>query len=263
MRRFAGPTVAAVFVLGLSCWALAKPDDGVAVRRSLDMTLPEVKFQGASLADCFEFLRDISGANLHVNWRALEAAGISKDVQVNVRLRAVSLRKVLRTLLSEAAGGGVNLTFYAEDGVIEVTTAEIADQQMITKVYPIEDLIMEIPSFDNAPDFSLQNTSNSGGGGSRGGGRSGGSRGGGGGYGGGGGGSSLFGGGGGGGGGDRAKEQTTSKTERAEQLVTLVRETVRPDIWRENGGPASIRYYNGHLVVTAPRSVHEALSGSF
>jgi hypothetical protein len=42
----------------------------------------------------------------------------------------------------------------------------------------------------------------------------------------------------------------------------MIRETIRPEIWRENGGTASIRYYNGHLVVTAPRSVHEALGGA-
>ena len=41
----------------------------------------------------------------------------------------------------------------------------------------------------------------------------------------------------------------------------MIRETIRPDVWREAGGPASIRYYNGNLIVTAPRSVQEALGG--
>jgi len=52
-----------------------------------------------------------------------------------------------------------------------------------------------------------------------------------------------------------------TKTERADALVKMIREVIRPEIWRENGGEASIRYYNGNLVVTAPRSVHEALGG--
>jgi hypothetical protein len=56
-------------------------------------------------------------------------------------------------------------------------------------------------------------------------------------------------------------EKTKTKTERAEELVTMIRDTVYPDVWRENGGPASIRYYNGNLIVTASRSVHEALGG--
>jgi hypothetical protein len=32
-------------------------------------------------------------------------------------------------------------------------------------------------------------------------------------------------------------------------------------VWRQNGGPASIRFFNGTLIVTAPRSVHEAIGG--
>lgn len=71
----------------------------------------------------------------------------------------------------------------------------------------------------------------------------------------------MLGGGGGGSGGGRGTEKIKSKVERAEALVTLVRETVRPEIWKENGGNAAVRYYNGNLIVTAPRSVQEAIGG--
>jgi uncharacterized membrane protein YgcG len=239
MRRLAG--LAAVVVLGISSHAYAaSSNQQAAAIGALGRVLPEVKFQGQALRDCFDFLRDVSGANIHVNWRALEAAGVTQDTQVNMRLREVSLRKILNTLLSESGAGGI-LTYYTSEGVIEITTTELADKEMITRVYPIEDLIMEVPDFDNAPDFNIGNNSGSGGGG---GGRGGG------------------GGGRGGGGGGSTKEKTTTKTERAEALVTMIRETIRPEIWRENGGTAAIRYYNGHLVVTAPRSVHEALGGA-
>ena len=100
-----------------------------------------------------------------------------------------------------------------------------------------------MPDFEG-PTFNLQNrtsqTSGSGGGG-------------------GGGGQSLFGGGN-GGGSNGTQDTPQSKAERADGLVKLIRDTVRPDVWRDNGGVASIRYFNGHLIVTAPRSVHEALS---
>jgi hypothetical protein len=236
-----------------------------SARGALNQKLPEVKFQGQTLRDCFDFIRDVSGANIHVNWRALEAAGVTPDTPVNVRLREVPLRKVLNVLLSESGAGGT-LTYFTSEGVIEVTTSEIADADMITRVYPVEDLLMEVPDFDNAPDFSLEFGSGGGGGGGGGGrggggggrGGGGGGRGGGGGYGGGG---SMMGSGGGGGGGGRGSEQVKSKAERAEALVTLVRETVRPEIWKENGGTAAVRYYNGNLIVTAPRSVHEAIGG--
>jgi len=253
-------SLAAVLILaGASNVASAANSSAVATRRALSTLIPSVNLNGASLADAIEFVRDVSGANLHVNWRALEAAGIGKDTPLNIRLRDVRMEKVLRTLLVEASPS-VPLTFYSEEGVIEVTTAEIADQQMITRVYPVDDLLMEVPDFDNAPDFNL----NSGGGTNGSSGRGGGSSGGGGRSGGGGssggGGGGLFGGGG-GGGGAKTAEKTLTKTQRAEALVTMVRETVRPEIWRENGGMASIRYYNGNLIITAPRSVHEAIGG--
>jgi hypothetical protein len=73
------------------------------------------------------------------------------------------------------------------------------------------------------------------------------------------------GGGGGGGNGDRGESDENKKTrdERAQELLDLIRETIYPDIWRENGGPASIRMYRDNLVVTAPAKVHEAIGGTW
>src|SRR6202035_3872333 len=191
----------------------------------LAQRLPEVKFQGVAFADCIDFIRDVTNANIHVNWRALEAAGISKDTQVNIRLREVPLRKALDLLLSEA-GGSVPLSYQMDDGIIEITTAEIADKQLLTRVYSVEDLIVEVPDFDNPPDLSLTATSTGGSGGkSSGGGKSGG--GGGAGGGGGGAGGGLFG----GAGAAKTTDKVLTRTERADQLVEMIREIIRPEIW--------------------------------
>src|SRR3954469_25002836 len=140
MRKLTG--LAAAVVLGMSSHAYAATGSQQAVANaSLNRLLPEVKFQGSSLKDCFDFLRDVSGANIHVNWRALEAAGVTGDTPVNVRLREVPLRKVMNVLLSESGAGGI-LTYYVSEGVIEVTTTELADKEMITRVYPVDDLLM-------------------------------------------------------------------------------------------------------------------------
>lgn len=236
-------TLTLVIVASLAALSLGAPrsSENAAARASLSRTLPEVRFANVALQDVFDFLRDVSGANLHVNWRALEAIGIGKDTTINVRLRSVSLRSVLNLVCAEGgAGVGGALTFYIEDGVIEITTRELADARMITIVYPVEDLVMDIPDYDNAPDFSLTSTVGSSRSGSN--------------Y----------------GTANRAsyqsRTQTASdksmtKTERGQQLVQLIIDTVRPDVWRENGGPAAIRYFNGQLIVTAPRSVHEMIGG--
>jgi hypothetical protein len=213
---------------------------------SMSRSLPEMKFDGVALADCIDFLRDITSANIVVNWKALEGAGVTRETLVNLKLRNVTLRKALNLICSEASGGD-GITYTIDEGVIEITTTELANQQMYTRVYPVGDLLMEIPNFDNAPNFSLDQ--NQGGGGGRGGGGGGGNQG-------------LFGG---NGGGNNTNEKDKGKTkdERAEELLSLIRDVIYPDIWRDNGGTASIRMFRDNLIVTAPRMVHEALAGSW
>jgi hypothetical protein len=208
------------------------------VTRALGARLPETKWTNVRFEDAIAFLQDASGANIHVNWRALETVNITREAPVTVRVQSLPLRKVLKYLLTEADGAGL-ITFYAEDGVIEITTKELADQRMITKVYPVEDLMLAIPDFNDAPQFQLQQqgqTSGRGGGG--------------------GGGQSLI-------SGQTTEQNTTvARGQRGQELVQLVMDTVQPEVWRENGGTASIRYFRGKLIVTAPRSVHEQIGGA-
>ena len=60
---------------------------------------------------------------------------------------------------------------------------------------------------------------------------------------------------------DNEKNKGQTKEERAQQLLDVITSTIQPDIWQVNGGTAAIRFFNGNLIVTAPRSVHEALGG--
>ena len=235
--------IASVVAVGLLLCAVSIPVSAGPVSRQIDRTLPEMKFTGVTLGEAIDFLRDVSGLNMHVNWKALAEQNVTPDSPVNIRLRSVSMRKVLNLLLSEAAGGDT-LAWYVDGGVIEITTREMADRKMYTRVYPVDDLIMDVPDFTNAPDFSLQSTTEQGQGGRGGGG---------------GGGSGLF---------QNAdqsqnRESTKTKQERGEELVQLVKEMIQPDVWADAGGTATIRYFNGSLIVTAPRSVHEALGGSW
>ena len=252
MRRILTVVLAGSLAIPLMAPQASSAASSVATRarRSvLDQVIPDVKFTNVALKDAIEFLRDVTGVNFHVNWKAIEAAGVSQDTNVNMRLRDVPFRKALGLLLNEA-GAGTALTYFFDQNVLEVTTRELADKEMFTRVYSVEDLVLDVPDFTEAPDLSLVASST---GGSKGGG--GGSSGGGGGSGGGG----IFG---------NSNSNTSnqdkhkSKIERGEDLVTLVRETVFPDVWRENGGNASVRYFNGQLIVTASRSVHEAIGGA-
>lgn len=239
-----------VAAIGMLSVSLVAPESQAArgtISRSMGRTLPEMNFDGVALTDCIDFLRDITAANIVVNWKALEGAGVTPETVVNLKLRNVSLRKALSLLLSEA-GGGEGITYSVDEGVIEITTTELANARTYTRVYDVADLLMEIPDFSDAPNFSLQQSSNGGGGGGSGGGGGGGAGG-------------LFGNS--GNNQDEDEDEGMTKAERAEELLELIRETIYPDLWRENGGTASIRMFRESMVVTAPRIVHEAIGGTW
>jgi general secretion pathway protein D len=217
------------------------------VQAQLDRKLPELRFDGVPFADVVDFLRDVSGSNIFVNWKALETAGVDKNAPVTARLRDVRFSKALNTVLQEVGGGADLLGYTIDDGVITISTKEDLGKNATTRVYDIRDLIVQVPDFDQAPDFNItqNNTPTSGGGG-----------------GGGGGGQGLFGGGGGGGGGQGNEDSTSGATraELIEQIISLIRDTVDTNSWKENGGSVgAVRELNGQLIVTQTPENQRAL----
>jgi len=43
--------------------------------------------------NALDFMRDVSGANITVNWKALEASGMTRDAQVNLHLTGITLAR--------------------------------------------------------------------------------------------------------------------------------------------------------------------------
>jgi hypothetical protein len=162
-------------------------------------------------------------------------------------------------------------TWQLRDGFIEAGSkgALSVPAAREVRMYPVRDLLFEPTYFDNAPDFNLSAALSQGNQqGGQGGGSGGGFGGGGGGFGGGGGG---FGGGGGGGGsgggggiiGDPGEEpERKSEDEKSEQLMDIIKEQCEPEMWTDNGGDAaSMRYYQGVLIIRAPDYIHRQIDG--
>src|SRR5271170_2454317 len=129
MMRFGRFAVA--FVLAVTLCATSA--SAVSIARALRMPLPDVNLNSIALADAIDYVRDVSNTNIVVNWRALEAAGVDKDVAVTVRLRGV-----LDGILEEA-GGTTQLAYTHDEDVLEITTKELADKKLITRIYSVED----------------------------------------------------------------------------------------------------------------------------
>ncbi len=237
-------------------WGTATPQalaarQGVSTATLMDMVLPNTVMHAVPLRDAVQYLRNMTGANLFVNWNALEGAGIANITPITLHLRNVSMRKILSVMLQEASPDAA-LVDYVSQNVLTITTRQEANTHLVTKVYPVGDLVMTVPNF-TAPTFNLQNQSSNSGvqvssGSSGGGGGGSGS-------------SNLFSGAGGGGAGGM-NVPTQSTTQRAQALVALIEGTVQPNIWTSNGGPATIIYFNRELVVSAPVYIQQMISGS-
>jgi general secretion pathway protein D len=203
------------------------------VRALLDHRLPTVQLPQVPLADAIDFLRDITSANILVNWKALEADGIDKQsTQVTVTLHDVKFSKVLDIILQEAGGG--KLAYTIDEGVITISTADELNKAVVTRVYDITDLLIN-PNFDPR----IQNLT--------------------------GGAAQITGNGGGGGGQTLQATQTTTTTTRAQQLMDIRRKienTVEFSTWKDNdpNGYGQIDDFNQQLIITQTSDVHSKVA---
>jgi hypothetical protein len=69
----------------------------------------------------------------------MEEAGVTPDQLVTLNLKGISLRSAFRILL-----GPLHLTYTVKDEVLQITSEEKAGEQLVTKVYPVGDLVVPI-----------------------------------------------------------------------------------------------------------------------
>jgi hypothetical protein len=68
-------------------------------RKLLDLRVHELDFDGTALGDAFNFIGDVSGARIEVDWKALRAAGVDQNAKVTLRLRDATVGQVTRLML--------------------------------------------------------------------------------------------------------------------------------------------------------------------
>jgi len=234
-------------------------------RQALSQVIHELDVDNIAIFKVIDYLRNVSGANIVVNWKILEAAGVARETPISLKVRELTLRKMLQLVLNQSSPNAP-LTFGIDSNVIQITTQEDQDKQLLIKIYNVEDLVMVTSSNVQAPSLNLaanaNNNSSMGNGGGYGssGGSGNGNMG-----------NSGYGNSNGGNGGlfgntsSNNNNQNSAPKETSDQkgqaLVDLIKAVIRPNIWSDAGGPASIKYFNGKLFVTAPVSVQEAIGG--
>ncbi|MFW6133328.1 MAG: hypothetical protein ACOC8F_05475 [Planctomycetota bacterium] len=120
----------------------AEPAANRIARRKLDRTIT-LDADETSFADAVNFLRNVSGVNMWVNWKALDLQGVGKDTPVAVHLSGEPVRKALEAVLADA-GGDRALQYVISDGVVTISTRDDLQRRTSTRVYDVRGL--SVPS---------------------------------------------------------------------------------------------------------------------
>ncbi|MFA7235981.1 MAG: adenylate/guanylate cyclase domain-containing protein [Phycisphaeraceae bacterium] len=112
-------------------------------REKLQQPIP-VDLRANQLANVIEYLRNVTGANFVVQWRSLEAAGITKETPITMQLNNVAAERSLRLILDEAGGELVKLGYTIDEGVIVIATNEFLSAKTEIRTYDIRDLLPPI-----------------------------------------------------------------------------------------------------------------------
>ncbi len=234
-----------------------------SVRQRLMDTKVPVDFNNNTLEQVVSYLQQVSGVDIYVDYKALGNAGIDRSTPVTLKLQDTSVATALERVLEQLGEGQDRPQWDVQDGVLTVSSDEAMRKRTMLRVYDIRDLLMQVPTFDNAPKLDLDNALNQGqnsGGGSGGGG---------------GGGSGGFGGGGGGGSGggsgssgsifgtsSKDEAPRLSRDELVQQIVQIIQENVDPEGWRDLGGDTgSLQELNGNLIITNTPNNHRSIEG--
>ena len=215
-------------------------DTGRTSTRHLYSTVLEpIEINHAKAKDAFRWWSNATGIPLVINWKAMEEAGIDPETPIDLQLRSAPAAGVL-SLMMKMISPDKPLMYETTDWYVRVMTKDEADKDTVTLVYDIKDLITRIPSFTDAPEFDLNKAlSNTSSGGSSGGAATASTQ--------------IF-------GETESKEEVKTEAERGEEIAQLIREMIEPTLWQELGGQhGSIKYFNGRLIVKAPRYVHNQI----
>lgn len=240
----------AVFAAMPGAWAA--PSEVSAVKRDNYRRLQKpvtVELTDQKLGDIVTFVRDLTGADIDAVWADDRAEGLDREKRVTLSVRDQSALRLLEKVLDRAGEAAGDSTWqFGEDGSVQIGTKATLNKHGTLRLYPIQDLLFVIPDYASVPDLDLNSVLSQGGSAGGGGG------------GGGGGGSSLFGGGGGG-----QRPETTpggDDAQNAQRIIDLIIETIEPTQWQDNGGDgATVRYYNGNLMIKAPDYIHRQIVG--
>ncbi|KPJ74286.1 MAG: hypothetical protein AMS14_05635 [Planctomycetes bacterium DG_20] len=217
--------------------AALKAKEFARTRRTLTSTMrsrPGIDFERTSVKNVLMYLGEVGNFGIVFD-KALEEAGIDLEARtVSIRVSRVSYEKAIELVLPRECGYRVG------PGYVLITTLEKSWLPLRTATYSIRLALAQVPDFTDAPRFEvgdvLQSATSAAGGGGFG---------------------ELFGGG--------ATTTTDQDQATPDRIIELIQKFVRNENdrhiapWADEGGPATITYLGGQLIITQTDHGHQAV----
>lgn len=205
-----------------------------------------IEFTETRLEDAMRYITEITQTDTEIFWADdRSVTGLDKETPITLKSERVTalalLDKVLEKAGTDTIGTGGNTWQLSESGTLQIGPKERLNRFKRVEIYNVMDLMSEVPDYGDAPQFNLQAvlqaTAQRGGGG---------------------GGQSPF-----------TQQNNTqdglgtrTPAERLQELTDLLTQLVEPEQWVDNGGDgASMRPFQGNLIVSAPDYIHRGLNG--
>jgi tetratricopeptide (TPR) repeat protein len=209
-----------------------------AVLATLNDTRLPVNFQDAALEDVLTFLSQFANLEMDVDWPSLEDIGVDPESLVSLKLTNVPLETVYDRVLEKVSDPSIPAGWAVTDGILTIASDEVLRRNTVLEIYDIRDLLIDVPDYDNAPEFDLNTIFQQGGQ-----------------TGGGGGGASPFQGG-------QQDAERADREELIEELRDIIQSNVDPEGWEDLGGETgTIQELNGNFIVTNTPKNHRAITG--
>lgn len=199
-----------------------------------------IELTDTPLSEVMKFIQSVTGADIETMWADdRNAIGLDQEHTISLKVANTSalsmLEKVLEKSATDSAGQYGNTWQISDSGSLQVGPRERLNKHKRVEIYDISDLLLILPDYMDAPEFDLNAVL----GGSQGGGQSPFTQ-----------------------NQNRDTQERRPREDRAQDLVNILVQLVEPEQWQDNGGDgASIRYFQGSLIVNGPDYVHRALNG--
>ncbi len=197
-----------------------------------------LKVDKTRLEDVVTFIKETTQADIEPIWTGDNTVGLDKEKLITLNIDNQPALYVLEAVLEKAkVDFQENAWQMSSLGTIEIGPKDVLNKSRRVVMYDINDLLHVIPRYADVPQIDLNTVlqSNQGGGG----------------------GSPFT-------GDDTNNNQNTGpdREARVRRVIDLITSIVEPNQWTDNGGEAaSVREFNGVLIINAPDYIHRQING--